>query len=102
MQQPSHGHYAASIYALRYALSTLSHGIAFSSDAPAIMEAFFRFPKSNNAETYSNATPPLASEKHEITSYSDACWGNQVGNTVPDGTELDLFTYISMSVHIIT
>ena len=43
----------------------------------------------------------LPSEQHEITSYSDACWGSQTGNSVPDGTEIALFKVRSMFEHLI-
>ena len=102
MNKPSNGHYSAAVYALRYALSTSSYGVSFQSEAKAILEAFFRFPHAHDTEAYSDAAPPLANKRHELTAYADACWGNQVGNSVPDGTELELFKFRSMSGHVIT
>jgi len=33
----------------------------------------------------------------QLTAYSDACWGGQIGNSVPDGTPIELFKLRSLS-----
>ncbi|KAL7516707.1 hypothetical protein ACHAWX_001691 [Stephanocyclus meneghinianus] len=36
-----------------------------------------------------------------LTSFSDACWGGQFGNAIPDGTPLELFKFCSISGYVI-
>ena len=37
----------------------------------------------------------------EQVTYSDACWGSQLGNQVPDGTEVEIFKFRSLSGFIV-
>ena len=48
-------------------------------------------------EAYTNAIPPSREKGAPLTSYSDACWGSQIGSAVCDGTLLPLFKFRSMS-----
>ena len=99
---PNHGYYEASLYAPRYLVRTSSFGLLYNSDAPTFKNPSSASPPHHDAEAYLDATPPQPDESHESTSYSDACWGTQIGNSLPDGTELLLYKFRSMSVHIIT
>ena len=97
-----HGqHCKAAIHALRYVYSTCEYGISFHSDARNTLQAFNHFPHHHDKEAYTDATPPSPSESHQLTAFSDACWGGQFGNVVPDGTPLELFKFRSLSGYVI-
>jgi len=34
---------------------------------------------------------------HELSTFTDACWGSQIGNSIPDGEEVDMWKFRSMS-----
>ena len=72
---PHHQHYKAAIHVLKYLLSTSEYGISFHSDASQSLQAFNHFPHHHDKESYSDATPPSPSECHQLTGFSDACWG---------------------------
>ncbi len=55
------------------------------------------FPDSSDVEAYTDAKPPSPSHLSPLTSYSNACWGSQIGSAVRDGTLLPLFKCRSMS-----
>ncbi len=55
------------------------------------------FPDSSDVEAYTDAKPPSPSHSSPLTSYSDTCWGSQIGSAVRDGTLLLLFKCRSMS-----
>ena len=84
--EPNHGDYEAALNALRYLVNTSSFGISYHSGAPTFTKSFVHFPPHHNMEAYTGATPPRPDKYHESTSYSDACWGSQIGKSVPDGT----------------
>ena len=89
---PSHQHYKSAIHALKYLYSTSEYGISFhSEDATNTLQAFNHFPHHHDKEAYSDATPPSPGDCHQLTAFSDACWGEQIGNAVPDGTPIELF-----------
>ena len=48
-----------------------------------------------------NALPPCPKHHHHLTTYSDSCWGSQIGNAIRDGIQLPLFKFCSMSGAII-
>ena len=98
---PHHQHYKAAIHALKYLYSTSEYGISFHSDSRNTIQAFSHFPHHHDKEAYTDATPPSPSECHQLTAYTDACWGSQVGNSVPVGTPLDLFKFRSLSGFLI-
>ena len=98
---PHHQDYKAAIHVLKYLLSTSEYGISFHSDASQSLQAFNHFPHHHDKEAYSDATPPSPSECHQLTGFSDACWGGQFGNYVEDGTPLELFKFCSLSGYLI-
>ncbi len=59
------------------------------------------FPDSSDVEAYTDAKPPCPSHKSPLTSYSNACWGSQIGSAVCDGTLLPLLKCHSMSGGIV-
>ncbi|EJK72714.1 hypothetical protein THAOC_05724, partial [Thalassiosira oceanica] len=50
------------------------------------VQAFNHFPHHHDKEAYDDAIAPSPSECHQLTAFSDACWGGQFGNAVKDGT----------------
>ena len=99
--RPSPGHMKAALYALHYVHSTHDYGITFSSIQKSPIHCYLHFPDSSDVEAYSDALPPSPSQRSKLTTYSDACWGSQVGNAVKDGTYLPLFKFRSMSGAIV-
>lgn len=65
------------------------------------MHTYLHFPDKSDAEAYTDAVPPTSESSHKITTYSDACWGSQIGSAVREGTLLPLFKFRSMSGAII-
>ncbi|EJK48260.1 hypothetical protein THAOC_32961 [Thalassiosira oceanica] len=66
------------------------------------MHSHVHFPDSSDKEAYGmEARPPTARNQHLLTTYSDACWGAQFGNTLADGAQVELFKYRSMSGYIL-
>ena len=65
------------------------------------MHCYIHFPPSTDAEAYSYAILPTPATPSTLSSYSDACWGSQVGSVVADGTRLPLFKFRSMSSGIV-
>jgi hypothetical protein len=100
-QGPSHGHYQAALHALKYLYSTADYGISFHSNASNTIQAFNHFPAHHDKEAYTDATSPSPGDVQRLTSFSDACWGGQFGNAVPDGTPLELFKFRSISGFVI-
>eukprot|EP00804_Cyclotella_cryptica_P026709 CCRYP_007942-RA/>CCRYP_007942-RA protein AED:0.35 eAED:0.34 QI:0/0/0/0.66/0.5/0.33/3/0/1904 len=100
---PAHQHYKAAMHVLKYLLSTSDYGISFHSHATSTVQAFNHFPHHRDKEAYSDATPPPSpSDCHNLTAFSDACWGGQFSAAVKDGTPLDLFKFRSLSGFIIS
>jgi hypothetical protein len=99
--KPSVGHMKAALYALHFIHSTHDYRISFTSDSVAPMHSYIHFPPPTNVEAYTNALPPTLTNSSTLSSYSDACWGLQIGNAVADGTLLPLFKFRSMSGGII-
>jgi hypothetical protein len=91
----------AAFYALHYIHSTHDYGISFTSDSIAPMHSNIHFLPSTDVEAYTDALPPTLTNSSTLLSYSDACWGSQIGNAVADGTLLPLFKFRSMSDGII-
>ena len=98
---PSKQHLESALYVVRYLRSTASHGIAFHSASPSSSEAYVHYPFPHDAEAYNDATPPPTDQMHLMTGYSDANYGSQIGNSVPDGEEVELFKFRSMSGFLI-
>jgi hypothetical protein len=99
--KPSSGHMKVALYALHYIHSTFDYGISFTSDSIAPMHSYIHHPASTDVEAYRDATPPKSHDSSALTSYSDACWGSQIGNAIAEGTLLPLFKFCSMSGGIV-
>ena len=99
--KPSTGHMKAALYALHYIHSTHDYGISFTSDDLAPMHSYIHYPPSTDVEAYRDALPPTITNSSSLSSYSDACWGSQIGSAVADGTLLPLFKFRSMSGGIV-
>jgi hypothetical protein len=54
------------------------------------------YPHASDAEAYTDALPPKTDQHHRLTTYSDACWGSQLGNAVREGIQPPLFKFRSM------
>jgi hypothetical protein len=65
------------------------------------MHSYIHFPPSTDIKAYIDALPPTLVTSPTLSSYSDACWGLQIGNAIADGTLLPLFKFRSMSGGII-
>ena len=98
---PSLGHIRAALHILHYIHSTHDRGIHFTSSATDPVHTFVHFPDSLDVEAYTDAKPSFPSHSSPLTSYSNACWGSQLGLAVCDGTLLPLFKCRSMSGGII-
>ncbi len=94
--KPSSGHMCAALHVLHYSLN---------SRLWDTLHIVFYGPGSHvcslDVETYTDTKPPLPSHLSPLTSYSDACWGSQIGSAIRDGTLLPLFKCQSMSGGII-
>ena len=101
MQLPSHQHYKAAIHILKYLHSTSEYGLSYHSNATTTLQAYNHFPNHHDKEAYTDATPPSPSESMQLTAFSDACWGGQIGNSVPDGTPIELFKLRSLAGFLI-
>jgi hypothetical protein len=91
----------AAFYALHYIHSMHDYGISFTSDNIGPMHSFIHYPPSTDVEAYSNATPQKPISSSTLSSYSNACWGSQIGSALADGTLLPLFKFRSMSGDIV-
>ncbi len=83
----------AALYALHYIHSTHDDGISFTSEDLAPMHSFIHYLPSTDVEAYQDAIPPTSVNLSTLLSYSDACWGSQIGSAVADGTLLPLFKF---------
>ena len=99
--RPALGHWKAVLYVLHYIHSTHDYGISFTSEDKNPIHTYLHFPDSSDTEAYHDAVAPTPSNSHKLTTYSDACWGSQIGNAVKDGVPLQLFKCRSMSGAII-
>ncbi len=62
---------------------------------------YMHIPHSSNTEAYTDALPPKPNHHHRLMTYSDACWGSQLGNAVREGIQLPLFKFRSMNWAIV-
>jgi hypothetical protein len=91
--KPSKSHWNAALYALHYIHSTIDYGIMFMSAECGPLHTCMSFPASSDTEAYTDAIPPSTAQHHRLTTYSDACWGSQLGNAVREGVQLPLFKF---------
>ena len=91
----------AAVYVVKYLRSTVDYGIAFHSTSDTPASAYVHFPFHHDNEAYTDALPPTAAEQHELTAYSAACWGRQLGGALPNGHEIEMFKFRSMSGFIV-
>ncbi len=82
--KPAVCHMKSALYALHYIHSTFDYGITFTSDDVAPMHLYIHYPPSTDVKAYTYAIPPKLSNTNTILSYSDACWGSQIGNLVAE------------------
>jgi hypothetical protein len=91
----------AALHVLHYVHSTHDYGISFTSTSIAPMHSYIHYPHTTDVEAYRDAIPPQSHNSSGLSSYSDACWGSQIGNAVAKGTLLPLFKFRSMSGGIV-
>jgi hypothetical protein len=94
-------HYKAALHVVKYLISTADYGISFHSNAGHTTQAYNHFPAHHDREAYTDAIPPSPAECSRLTGFTDACWGGQFGNAVPEGTPLELFKFRSLSGYLI-
>ncbi len=99
--KPSLGHMHAILNILHYIHSTHDYGIHFTLSIMDPVHNFVHFPDSSDVEAYTDAKPPCPSHHSPLTSYSNVCWGSQIGSAVRDGTLLPLFKCCSISGGIV-
>ena len=92
----------AALYALHYVHSTHDYGISFTSKDSQSIHSYLSFPHTCDKEAYADATPPTCdANRSRISTCADACWGSQIGNSVPIGTPVEMFKFRSMSGAIV-
>jgi hypothetical protein len=89
------------LYALDYTHSTHNYSISFTSESIRPMHSFIDYPLLTIVEAYRDVTPPTVTNLSTLSSYSNACWGSQIGSAVTDGMLLPLFKFQSMSGGIV-
>ena len=79
---PAAGHMSAALYALHYIHSLHNYGILFSSKHQSAIHTYLYQLDFSNIEAYDDAIPPSPDRPKLLSTYSNACWGSQVGNAV--------------------
>ena len=79
----------------------INYGFTFTSTAWEPLHTFMLFPPPLDTEAYTDAIPPSKDQHHRLTTYSNACWGSQLGNAIQEGIQLPLFIFRSMSGAIV-
>ncbi len=95
--KPLTGHMKAALHALHCIHSTHDYRISFTSDNIGEIHSFIHFPPFSDVEAFRDALPPKYTNLSTLSSYSNACWGSQIGNAVADGNLLPLFKFHSMN-----
>ncbi len=95
--KPSKSHINVALYVLHYIHSTIDYGFSFTSELKAPLHTYMLFPHPLDTEAYNDALPPKLGNHHHLTTYSDACWGFQIGNAIQESIQLPLFKFRSMS-----
>ena len=83
--KPSKSHWNAALYVLHYIHLTIDYGFTFTSKTQLPLHTFMSFPPSSDTEAYTDAIPPTPAQHHRLSTYSDACWGSQLGNAICEG-----------------
>jgi hypothetical protein len=99
--KPFQSHWNAALYVLHYIHSTINYGITFTSKESPALHAYMLYPHASDTEAYMDALPPKPHQHHHRTTYSNACWGSQLGNAIREGIQLPLFKFRSMSGAIV-
>ncbi len=84
-------YWSAALNILHYIHSTIDYRITFTSKESASFHTYMLFLHSSDTEAWHNAIPPLTYQHHQLTTYSNACWGSQLGNTNREGTHRSNF-----------
>ncbi len=79
----------------------IDYGFTFTSKECGPLHSFMSFPPPSDTDAYTNAIPPSKDQHHCLTTYSNVCWGSQLGHAVREGIQLPLFKFRSMSGAII-
>jgi hypothetical protein len=87
----------AALYVLHYIHSMIDYGFSFTSEVKAPLHTYMSFPHKSDTEAYADAIPPRLSNHHCLITYSDACWGSQIGNAIREGIYLPLLKFCCMS-----
>ena len=72
-----------------------------SAEKAPLLHPYMTFSHSLITKAYNDALPPKTNQHHCLTTYSDACWGSQIGNAVREGIHFPLLQFCSMSGTII-
>ena len=99
--KPTSGHMKAGFYVLHYIHLKHDYDISFTSDDTAPMHSYVHYPPSSDTEAYEDAIPPQLGSSNQLSVYSDAYWGSQLGSSVADGILLPLFKFRSMNGGIV-
>ncbi len=94
--KPSTGHMKAALHTHHYVHSTNNCSIFFTPNNVGPMHSFIHYLPTTDVKAYTDATPPTANISSTLSSYSDACWGSQIGSAVANGTLLPLFKFRSL------
>ena len=89
------------LYTLQCIQSTHDYEILFTSESVAPMHSYIHLPPSTDVAPYTNAIPPTPVTSSTLSSYSDVCWGLQIGSTVAGSTLLQLFKFCNMGGGIV-
>ena len=88
--RPSIRHWKEALYGLHHIYSTHYYGILSTLEDRCPLGTYRHFPMASDAKSYDNMVTPSPSNPHQLSTYSDICWGPQIGNVVKDGISLPL------------
>ena len=94
---PASGHTKAALYVLQYIHSTYDFGISFSSRNKKPIHMHLNQPDASDIEAFSDAVLPKKVQEHNLVTYSNDCWGLQIGNDIPHNIAIPLLKFITMS-----
>ena len=95
--KPSRSHMNPALCVLHYIHSTINYSFTFMSEAKIPLHTYMSFPHRLDTEAYNDAISPKPGDHHRLMTYSDACWGSQIGNAIREGIQLPLCKLCSMS-----